>query len=77
MSIFYCKSCKKDFEKKDPQKKEYNDPIYGYCWKYIAFCPDCDTECSEKSKPKRVQKEQISTKKFPPGFCPKGGCCCG
>ncbi len=75
MSIFYCKNCNRDFEITDPQKKEYKDPVYGYCWKYIAFCPGCEAECSEKPTPKPGKKEQSSSGEFPPGCCPGSGCC--
>ncbi len=77
MSIFHCRNCNLDFEIHDPQKKEYMDPVYGYCWKYIAFCPECEAECSEKPKPKPGKKEQNSVREFPRGGCCPGSGCCG
>lgn len=77
MGTFQCKDCKMDFEVQNPEKKEYRDPIYGYCWKYVSFCPECNSECTEKSKPKPGKKNQSSNpKSMPEGGCP-GGCGCG
>ena len=45
MDKFYCQKCKKIFIAKG-QKKEWQDPIYGRCWKYEAKCPDCGGKCS-------------------------------
>jgi len=76
MSIFYCRNCDIDFENSKPEKKEYRDQIYGYCWKYIAYCPSCEAECSEKPTPKPGKKKQAPTQDFPGGgCCPAGGCC--
>lgn len=52
-SQFYCKSCNKIFDA-EGIRKEYTDPIFGACMKYVAECPDCKTECKEYRKP--VQK---------------------
>lgn len=51
MEKFVCKECDKIFEAK-PVKKEYNDPVFGPCVKYVAECLDCKAECSEFVKPK-------------------------
>ena len=37
MSIFICRGCELSFEENNPLKKEYNDPVFGSCWKYIAY----------------------------------------
>lgn len=48
MSTFFCKDCDLTFEDHRGLKKEYTDYIYGSCWKYIAYCPECSNECSER-----------------------------
>jgi hypothetical protein len=54
---FWCASCKKIFEAKG-KKKEWNDPIYGPCMKFIAACPACKTECGEY-RDINAQKKQM------------------
>ena len=49
---FWCVSCKNIFEAVG-NKKEWNDPIYGPCMKYIASCPECKSECDEYREPSR------------------------
>jgi hypothetical protein len=69
MSTFYCEECKITFENNQGLKKEYRDYIYGPCWKYIAYCPQCEQECSEKRVPKPGKsKNQI------PMECGSGAC---
>ena len=56
---FWCASCKNIFEAKG-KKKEWNDPIYGPCMKFTAFCPKCETECNEY-RDTNAQKKQSSS----------------
>lgn len=70
--IFYCKDCDFDFEVESPSKKEYTDPVFGQCSKYIGYCPICNAECSEKPKRRAQRKEQSSMPLFR-----SGGCGCG
>ena len=55
---YWCASCKKIFEAKG-KKKEWKDPIYGPCLKFVAKCPLCKTECDEYRDP-NAQKKQAS-----------------
>ncbi len=69
MSTFYCEGCKLTFENNQGLKKEYKDFIYGPCWKYIAYCPECNQECSQKPAPKPGKaKSDLSNE------CSSGGC---
>jgi len=52
MASFICRECNLVFESKEKIKKEYRDYIFGPCQKYIAHCPQCQGECSEKPQPK-------------------------
>lgn len=70
MGTFFCEPCKITFEDNQGLKKEYKDYIYGPCWKYIAYCPECKQESSEK----RVPKPGKSKQETPPAACAKGGC---
>jgi len=38
MEKFYCPKCYKIFEASS---------VFGYCFKLVAKCPNCDTECNE------------------------------
>jgi hypothetical protein len=67
---FWCGKCKKTFTA-EGIKKEWNDPIYGPCMKYIANCPECETVCNEYRDPS-VQKK---TAPLPVAEC--GGHCHG
>lgn len=69
-SKFECKDCQNIFET-NGTKKEWNDPTYGYCWKYIANCPVCSKECSEYRKPK-CNKNCCDS-----GSCGSCDCSCG
>jgi len=75
--IFHCKDCDFDFEVESPSKKEYTDPVFGACFKYIAFCPQCNAECSEKPRRKPPKKEQSSKPLFGQNNCGPGAGCCG
>ncbi len=77
MYLFYCENCDMDFENQNPQKKEYTDPVFGNCWKYIAYCPKCNAECSEKPKHKPLKKEKPSMPLFRQTNCGTGPGCCG
>jgi len=46
MEKFYCPKCEKIFEAKG-EKKEWQSSVFGYCFKLVAKCPDCKTECNE------------------------------
>jgi len=52
---FYCADCKKTFIAIGT-RKEWKDPIYGPCMKYVAACPGCKTECSEYREPSVAKK---------------------
>lgn len=61
MYKFICRDCNLIFENDTRTKMEYKDPIYGNCWKYIALCPQCGQECSEKSDPNPAKaKKNVS-----------------
>ena len=66
---FWCASCKNIFEAVG-EKKEWKDPIYGPCMKFVASCPSCTEECSEYRDP------NASTKKssMPPMPSCSGSC---
>ena len=70
MEKFYCPKCKKIFEA-EGKKKEWQDSIYGYCWKRTAKCPICGTECEE------YRPSGPSTKKSSPKDYPFPKCACG
>lgn len=61
---YWCGSCKKIFVAAGT-KKEWIDPVYGQCMKYVAYCPQCNSVCSEYREP--------SPKKNSPQI-PKTGC---
>jgi hypothetical protein len=46
MKDFKCYDCGHIFKAKG-QKKEYRDPIYGPCSKWVAPCPECQQEAGE------------------------------
>ncbi len=52
MATFHCQDCNLSFNDDQKTKKEYHDYIFGPCWRYIALCPQCRSECSEKPDPK-------------------------
>jgi hypothetical protein len=70
MDKFYCPKCDKIFEA-EGKKKEWQDSIYGYCWKRTAKCPICGTECEE------YRPSGPSTKKSSPKDYPFPKCACG
>jgi len=46
MEKFYCPKCDKIFEA-EGKKKGWQSSLFGYCWKLVAKCPNCDKECDE------------------------------
>ncbi len=63
MATFLCRECNLVFEDNHRIKKEYHDYIFGPCQKYIAYCPECKGECSEKPEPKPGKaKKGLQTK---------------
>ena len=65
---FWCTSCKKIFEAKG-KKKEWNDPIYGPCLKFVAACPSCKEECGEYRDPNAQKKQAPSQASACGGNC--------
>jgi hypothetical protein len=74
ISKYYCESCKSVFQL-NGTKKEFSNPIYGVCWKTVALCPTCNTECDEYTEP---SQKKSKSKPSAPACGMKGGCCgCG
>ena len=70
MNKFYCPDCRKIFEA-EGKRKEWQDPIYGKCWKNVANCSVCGRECDE-------HRLNISSKKNKSSSSSLGcGCSCG
>jgi len=46
MEKFYCLKCDKIFEA-EGEKREWQSPVFGYCFKLVAKCPECGAECNE------------------------------
>ncbi len=59
---FWCVSCKNIFEAIGV-KKEWKDPVYGPCMKFVAICSSCKTECDEYRDP-NAQKKQSSSQEM-------------
>ena len=74
MSTFFCEPCKLTFEDNQGLKKEYKDYIYGPCWKYIAYCPECKEECSEKREPKPGKAKSDFSMECGSGSCQGPAC---
>jgi hypothetical protein len=66
---FKCFDCNNVFEAKG-KKKEYIDPIYGPCSKWVSSCPDCKSEISEYNP--SLGKNNRSTQT--PSCGVEGGC---
>ncbi len=79
-SKFYCPNCKLEFEA-DGKKVEYQDRVYGPCWKRVANCPACHQESNEKSSlgdsSKNFDELVESLNSQSRGGCCGGGGCCG
>lgn len=71
MYKFSCLTCKKTFEA-NGEKKEWRDSVVGPCHKYIAKCPDCDSECDEYRPSARAKKSVDNLS--PPPACSSGTC---
>jgi len=71
MEKFYCPKCKKIFEA-EGKKKEWQDPIYGHCWKRTAKCPVCGTE-SDEYRPTGPSTKKSNLKDYPFPKCACGG----
>ncbi|MFN3302048.1 MAG: hypothetical protein ACK413_03425 [Patescibacteria group bacterium] len=69
MDKFYCPKCKKIFEA-EGEKREWQDPVYGSCWKMIARCPICGNKCDE-------YRPSVSPSKKKGPFLPSCGCSLG
>jgi len=67
MNKFYCPKCDKIFEA-EGKKKEWQDSIYGYCWKRTAKCPVCGTKC-EEYRPTGSSKKSSQDYPFPKCTC--------
>ena len=80
MNKFFCQSCQLEFEA-EGKKLEYQDRLYGPCWKRVANCPTCDKECDElKPTSSSKSNEEFDTyvqelQKRNGGCCGGGGCC--
>jgi len=68
---FWCTSCKNTFEAKG-NKKEWNNPIYGPCMKFVAMCPKCNAECDEYRDPNALKKQSSPQSMACGGNC---NCC--
>ena len=74
MASFLCRDCNLVFEDKKAIKKEYHDYIFGPCEKYIAYCPECKGECSEKPVPKPGKAKQATQLECGSGACQGPAC---
>ena len=77
MSKFYCTRCDKEFETTNISKKEFRDPVFGSCWKYVSYCPICGLESEEKKERKVRAKKKFSVPLSPQSFCQGELGCCG
>jgi hypothetical protein len=73
MNTFFCPDCNITFDDNQGLKKEYMDYI-GLCWKYIAYCPQCNHECSEKRTPKPGKSKTSLPASCASSGCSGGGC---
>jgi len=76
MSKFYCTSCNQEFETNNNSKKEFSDPVFGSCWKYVSCCPICGLESEEKKERKAKTKKKFSVPLSPQSFCGGDFRCC-
>ena len=65
---FWCSDCKKIFTA-EGIKKEWNDPIYGPCKKYVTECPECKTECNEYREPSVAKRSEPMPQMSCSGHC--------
>lgn len=74
---FYCQKCQAIFEA-EGKKVEYQDPIYGHCWKRVANCPACGAECSEHTPKGSQSKKNVDFDNYVNDLRNRGGGgCCG
>lgn len=66
---FKCYDCDVVFEAKG-KKKEFVDPVYGPCSKWVAKCPECKVDASEYNPP--LEKGKSSRQM--PSCGMEGGC---
>lgn len=71
---FKCTSCSRIFEA-DGIKKEWKDPIYGPCFKYVAACPSCKGEGTEYRPPKVQNATSHEPHHSGCGCCSQAGSC--
>jgi hypothetical protein len=74
MNSFHCEDCNITFEDHQGLKKEYRDHIYGPCWKYIAYCPQCKQESSQKRVPNPGKAKTDFSMECGSGGCKGSGC---
>jgi hypothetical protein len=48
---FKCNDCDLTFEAKG-KKEEWKDPVFGFCWRYVSACPECNEDVGEYRPPK-------------------------
>lgn len=80
---FFCQNCQTTFEAKG-KKLEYQDPLYGHCWRRAAKCPTCGEECNQYYQKKSSSKKKVDFDSYVNdlrnrggGGCNPGGGCCG
>ena len=73
-NMFFCEQCNYKFEH-EGVKKEWDDTMYGKCWKRIAYCPQCKKECGEASLDFDSLVQNLKNKKSSGRCCGGGGCC--
>ena len=71
--FLYCKECDITFDH-DGIKKEYSDPVFGPCAKYVATCPQCNKEVDEFRRPKPTKS--YKPQNVAPCGNPNGCCMC-
>jgi hypothetical protein len=62
-NIFFCEQCNYKFEN-EGIKKEWDDKMYGKCWKWISQCPRCNKECGEVFIRTSSSKKDVDFDKF-------------
>jgi hypothetical protein len=73
MKEYKCYDCNKIFKAKG-SKKEFIDPIYGPCSKWVALCPHCGAESVQHDpKPGKSKKTSMA----PCGKYDSCSCCGG
>jgi hypothetical protein len=70
MMKFLCTKCNQVFDH-EGIKEEFNSAIYGPCFKYVAYCPACETVCDEYRNPSASK----SNNNAPCGSGKRCSCC--